>query len=196
VDVFVRDIVAGTTTRVSVASDGAQANGSCYEPSISADGRYVAFESLASNLVPGDTNAVPGDPWTGLDVFVRDTVAGTTTRVSVASDGTEANGDTGEPSISGDGRYVAFESWASNLVPGDTNERYDVFVRGPLFAAATPPYTMPEAALALQVAGGGVDASPYASRLDIVATGASAGRIDIADALRIARKAAGLEPNP
>jgi Tol biopolymer transport system component len=122
-DIFVRDRQANTTTRVSVASDGTQGNGSSAFPSISADGRYVAFVSYASNLVPGDTNGV----W---DIFVRDRQANTTTRVSVASDGTQGNDSSyTSPSISADGRYVAFLSFASNLVPGDTNATIDVFVR-------------------------------------------------------------------
>jgi Tol biopolymer transport system component len=121
-DVFVRDRVAGTTSRVSVSSTGKQANGGSGAPSVSGDGRYVAFSSVASNLVPGD-------PHRDLDVFVRDRVAGTTSRVSVSSTGTEANGESRRPSVSADGRYVAFDSWASNLVPGDTNGSVDMFVR-------------------------------------------------------------------
>jgi Tol biopolymer transport system component len=121
-DVFVHDRLTGQTTRVSVASDGTEGNGDSFVGSISADGRYVAFASWASNLVPGDTNGRS-------DIFVHDRVTGQTTRVSVASDGTEGNGDSwGCPSISADGRYVAFASWASNLVPGDTNGRSDIFV--------------------------------------------------------------------
>ena len=112
---------AGTTTRVSVASDGTQGNDFSVEPSISASGRYVAFNSLASNLVSGDTNGV-------VDVFVHDRKTGQTTRVSVASDGTQGNELSDAPSISDDGRYVAFFSNASNLVSGDTNETGDVFV--------------------------------------------------------------------
>jgi Tol biopolymer transport system component len=104
-----------------VASDGTQANRPSYRPSISADGRYVAFSSGASNLVPGDTNY-----W--VDVFGRDCQTGETTRVSVASDGTQANYPSYRPSISADGRFVAFDSQASNLVANDTNGRSDVFV--------------------------------------------------------------------
>ena len=111
----------GTTTRVSVASDGTQANDACGDASISADGRFVAFDSAASNLVPGDTNGHE-------DVFVHDRQTGQTTRVSVASDGTQGNDLSDYPSISGDRRFVAFESFASNLVPGDTNGYEDVFV--------------------------------------------------------------------
>jgi Tol biopolymer transport system component len=121
-DVFVRDRRAGTTQRVSVATDGSQGNGFSYDPAISADGRYVAFDSYASSLVPGDTN---GDS----DVFVRDRRLGTTQRVSVATNGSQGNGDSASPAISADGRYVAFSSDASNLVPGDTNGALDVFVR-------------------------------------------------------------------
>jgi len=112
-DIFVHDRQTGQTTRVSVASDGTQANGHSFDPSISADGRYVAFISLASNLVSGDTNDHQ-------DIFVHDRQTGQTTRVSVASDGTQANDHSFDPSISADGRYVAFISFASNLVGGDT----------------------------------------------------------------------------
>jgi LPXTG-site transpeptidase (sortase) family protein len=111
----------GVTIRVSIASDGMQGNNDSRDPSISADGRYIAFESEASNLVIGDTNGFD-------DIFVRDRTTGTTTRVSVASDGTEANGDSDGPPISGDGRFVAFSSYATNLVANDTNVAKDVFV--------------------------------------------------------------------
>ena len=121
-DVFVHDCETGQTTRVSVASDGTQGNDDSEFPSISADGRYVAFASAASNLVSGDTNGT----W---DVFVHDRETGQTTRVSVASDGTQGKDLSYYfPSISADGRYVAFVSWASNLVSGDTNGTPDVFV--------------------------------------------------------------------
>ena len=121
IDVFVHDRKTGQTTRVSVASDGTQGNEFSDAPSISASGRYVAFFSLASNLVSGDTNG------TG-DVFVHDRKTGQTTLVSVASDGTQANGGSVHASISANGRYVAFQSEASNLVSGDTNNTIDVFV--------------------------------------------------------------------
>src|SRR5207253_1329216 len=154
------------TERVSVDSDGNQATGDryspavadCYNPAISADGRFVAFASLAANLVPGDTNG-------SMDVFVHDRQTGTTERVSVDSAGTEmsysdlalqappARADPGAtervsvdsagnqangpclsgafappPSITPDGRFVAFAAWARNLAPGDTNGFGDVFV--------------------------------------------------------------------
>ena len=121
-DIFVHDRLSGTTERVSVDSAEAQSNSGSYDPSISADGRYVAFSSLASNLVPGDTNG-----W--LDVFVRDRQRGTTTRVSVDSARAQGNQESYSPSISADGRHVAFESFADNLVPWDTNGNWDCFLR-------------------------------------------------------------------
>lgn len=124
-DVFVHDRESGSTERVSLASDGTEGNGISQRPTISADGRYVAFVSLASNLVPGDTNG-PGAE--GADVFVHDRDTGITERVSVASDGTEGETASDAPAISADGRYVAFLSFASNLVPGDTNDQPDAFV--------------------------------------------------------------------
>jgi Tol biopolymer transport system component len=121
-DFFVRDRVSRTTERVSVATGGAQANDYSYKGGISADGRFVTFYSAASNLVPGDTNA-------RLDVFVHDRSSGTTERVSVSTGGGQGDGHSSMPSISADGRYVAFISEAANLVPGDVNGFSDVFVR-------------------------------------------------------------------
>lgn len=121
-DVFVRDRKTDTTRRISVATGGAQGNRESVQPAISADGRYVAFTSGASNLVPGDTNR-------RLDVFVRDRVAHVTRRVSLATGGGQANSDSNLPAISANGRYVAFISTASDLVARDTNGQYDVFVR-------------------------------------------------------------------
>ncbi len=121
-DVFVRDLVAGTTERVSFGADGSQPDADCGLASISPDGRYVAFESTATNLVPGDGNG-------SRDVFVRDRQSGTTEIVSVDSFGNLGDGDSRAPAISADGRFVAFESAATNLVLGDTNGHHDVFVR-------------------------------------------------------------------
>jgi Tol biopolymer transport system component len=121
-DVFVRDLQTGTTRMVSVALYGAPANWDSAAPSISANGRYIAFLSDASNLVTGDTNGVS-------DAFVRDMVAGTTQRISVRTGGGQSNGNSDGPSISGDGRYVAFASSADNLVANDTNGVPDVFLR-------------------------------------------------------------------
>src|SRR4051794_1659284 len=113
---------AGSTERVSVGPGGRQADGDSFFPSISADGRFVAFYSYATNLVPGDTNGQ-------LDGFVRDRLKGTTERVSVGPGGRQGDGPSSLPSISGDGRFVTFRSGATNLVSGDTNGRTDVFVR-------------------------------------------------------------------
>lgn len=120
-DVFVHDRATAQTSRVSLSSLGGQGDGDSLDSSISADGRLVAFYSLATNLVPGDTNGRP-------DVFVHDRLTGQTARVSLNSAGSEAALDSLEPALSGDGRYVAFWSYASNLVPGDTNGAVDVFV--------------------------------------------------------------------
>jgi Tol biopolymer transport system component len=122
VDIFVHDRQTVTTTRVSVATGGVEVDDPSYSPSISADGRYVAFESIATDLVAPATNG-------NVHIFVRDLLAGTTTLVSVDSTGTEGDGPSRAPSISGDGRYVAFESDATNLVVGDTLGFSDVFVR-------------------------------------------------------------------
>ncbi len=120
-DVFVRDLATGETERVSVASGGAQGNMCSAYPSFSADGRYVAFMSCAFNLVAGDTNGSP-------DIFVHDRQTGETERVSVASDGTEGDYCSWDADISADGRYVSFYSEAANLVTADGNAFADVFV--------------------------------------------------------------------
>ncbi|MBT8164389.1 MAG: calcium-binding protein [Acidimicrobiia bacterium] len=122
-DVFLHNLATGVTTRVSVSDSEAEATGGeSGIPSLNADGTKVAFESRASNLVAGDTN-------NAIDVFVRDTVAGTTTRVSVADDESQASDSSGAVAINGDGTRVAFHSTATNLVAGDTNVALDVFLR-------------------------------------------------------------------
>jgi Tol biopolymer transport system component len=202
-DIFVRDVVAGTTTIASVNSSGVQADSFSTSPSISADGRFVAFQSLARNLVAGDTsnnfdifvhdrltkttvcasvnsqeqkgsgvspnespafesaatnpvispngryvvfqssytNLVDNDTNGVTDIFMRDLQAGTTTRISVDSNGRQANGNSSigsaKSSISADGRYVVFQSIANNLVPGDTNNALDVFVRDTVAGTTT-----------------------------------------------------------
>jgi Tol biopolymer transport system component len=135
-DIFVRDRQAGTTECMSVDSSGVPGDSNSELTSISSDGRYVVFRSLASNLVPGDTNG----NW---DVFVRDRPAATTERSSVSSGGAQGGGTCDAVSISSDGAYVAFTSYSSNLVPADTNTRFDVFVRdrfgGPDFTTLCDP---------------------------------------------------------
>lgn len=122
VDVFVRNRSAGWTSRVSVSSAGVQGNNTSSNPAMSADGRYVVFESDATNLVAGDTNGVR-------DIFIRDRQLGTTARVSVSTVGAQGNAASSKARISADGRFVVYESYATNLVTGDTNGRSDVFLR-------------------------------------------------------------------
>lgn len=119
-DIFVYDRDSGETTRVNLAADGSPANGVSITPSISADGRCVAFASAATNLMPGDTNR----KW---DIYVA-CDGRVTCRASVDSAGAQANDDSYIPSLSADGRLVAFKSFASNLAPGDFNSAADVFV--------------------------------------------------------------------
>ena len=126
-DVFVRDVAAGTNELVSASHPvltSTSPNGASILSafSASADGRYIAFASEADNLVSGDTNGFR-------DIFVRDLATATNWLVSLAADGASANGLSYEPAISGDGRYVAFTSSATNLVTGDTNKATDIFVR-------------------------------------------------------------------
>ena len=109
-------------SRVSVDSQGRPGNEGSVYPAISDDGRYIAFASLTSNLVPEDTNGTA-------DAFVHDRRTRTTTRVSVDDAGVQGNGETSfRPAISGDGRYIAFTSYTSNLVRDDTNNAPDIFV--------------------------------------------------------------------
>src|SRR4029453_2902062 len=108
-DVFVHDLRTGRTARASVADSGAQLDGASLLVDLSDEGDEVPFDSFPTNAVPGDTN-------NAYDVFVRDTDDATTTRVSLAADGSEPDGGSVRPAISGDGRRVAFESGAGNLV--------------------------------------------------------------------------------
>lgn len=123
-DVFVHDLTSGTLTRVSTAFDDTEGNTHADAPSISADGRYVAFETETGFYVDGQYVRIR-------DVYVYDTTTGTTTRVSIATDGTQGNsgsGGWGTSAISADGRHIAFASRAWNLVPGDLDSMVDVFV--------------------------------------------------------------------
>jgi len=121
IDIFVRDMQAGEVTRVSLATDGTQANDSSTNPVISGNGRYVAFASNADNLAPGNTDF-------NIHIYVHDRQTATTTRASVSSGGTQANGSSLPPSLSYDGQFVIFGSDATNLVSGDSNNRTDLFM--------------------------------------------------------------------
>ena len=149
-DIFIRDRMLGTTTRVSVNIHGLDASAPSEFPSISVDGRYVAFRSAAYDLVDDDFN------WEW-DIFVRDLALGVTVRASVSADGGDAESDSFSPSISADGRYVAFLSRARDLIPGGANRQNNVFVRDML---------MGETELAtVSWDGGGADAGSWAPRI-------------------------------
>lgn len=122
-DVFLRDRVAGTTERVSLGPGGVQGNLGSFWPAMSTDARYVAFASDSSSFAPAKSNTLAAD------VYLRDRVAGTTERVSLSTDGIEADGHSSPIGVSDDGRFVAFWSDGPNLVPEDTNGVADIFVR-------------------------------------------------------------------
>lgn len=131
-DVFIHDRQTNQTILVSVASDGTPGNDWSRMPALSANGRFVAFESDSTNLVDDDTNNFCyGSHPDGscADIFVHDRQTGQTTLVSVSSTGVQGDAESlGPPSISADGRYVTFQSSASNLVPNDTNNNPDIFL--------------------------------------------------------------------
>ena len=129
-DVFVRDLTTGTLTRASTAADGSQADAGSVLASMSVDGRHVAFQSDATNLVAGDTNGVT-------DVYVKNLTTGAITRASTAADGSQGNGVSTGASLARDGNLVAFVSRADNLVAGDTNLSADVFVKNLTTGAVT-----------------------------------------------------------
>lgn len=120
-DIFLHDTKRRTTERVSVDPGGGDANGFSFRPDISGNGRFVVFDSLASDLVPGDGNGK-------LDVFLRDRKNGTTFLISRPNGGGQANGESSFARIARNGRYVVFQSTASNLVAGDGNGQGDVFL--------------------------------------------------------------------
>lgn len=121
-DIFHKDTLTGVLIRVSVSSAGAQSDGQSWWPSISGDGRYVAYHSDAINLVASDTNGLG-------DIFFYDTQTGDTRRISTTSSGAQASGDSDRPSVSFDGRYVAFSSTATDLVTGDTTFASDIVIK-------------------------------------------------------------------
>ena len=129
-DVFLRDRQAGETERVSLGQGDVQGNAISYGVTMSADGRFVAFASYATNLVPGDTNGVH-------DIFVRDRTAGTTERVNLGPGGAQADADSYWPSISADGRFVAFVSYAQNLAPGSGGAQSNIYLRDRMTGTTT-----------------------------------------------------------
>jgi Tol biopolymer transport system component len=137
IDIFRKEVSSNTVVRVSVEGpagdvevDGDNANADSENPRITPDGRYIVYESMADDMVPGDNQST-------LDIFRRDMETGTTIRISVDTAGATANGHSRNAAISDDGRYVAFESLATNLVANDTNVVSDIFVRDTLFNVTT-----------------------------------------------------------
>jgi Tol biopolymer transport system component len=122
VQVFVKDLETGAAVHASTSAGGTGSNALSTSPALSADGRYVSFNSSADNLVPGDTNGAT-------DVFVKDLQTGGIVRASTAADGAQANAASLDGNLSADGRYVSFRSQADNLVPGETNGEWHVFVK-------------------------------------------------------------------
>ena len=120
-DVYLHDLDTKETTRVSIGPGGVEGNGGSFSPTLSADGRLLSYWSNASNFVSGDSNKVG-------DVFVFDRTDGSTVRVSIGADELQGDGMSSDPSMSPDGRYVAFWSGATNLVPDDTNGKRDIFL--------------------------------------------------------------------
>lgn len=123
-DVYLKDMQTGKVTRVSVSAEGSEGNEDCQQPAISADGRYVAFHTLSDSFVADDTNAK-------MDVYLKDTQSGALTRVSTSSDGSQGDEASGffDLALSASGRFVTFESGATNLVPDDLNGKRDVFLK-------------------------------------------------------------------
>ena len=183
---YIHDMTLGTEKAVSVAPDGVTlGNKDSVISFINDSGRYVTFTSKARNLVSDDTNREA-------DVFVRDLQTNTTKRVSVGADGLESGRGSGYGYPSADGRYVAFVSGCEDLVPMDFNEAPDVFLAGPLFATAG--FKTSDVLTAAAIIGGKrIATTGETTAYNVVKTGAGANRVDLADAVRIARMAAGLD---
>lgn len=120
-DVFVKDTQSGAVTLASTNADGVKGNAGSYNPAISADGRYVAFASVATNLAPGDTDGA-------VDIYYKDLQTGRLTLASANKDGMKAL-ESGDPAISSDGRYVAFSARGAGLVPELSNDTYQAFIK-------------------------------------------------------------------
>ncbi len=125
-DIFLKDLTTGAVTRLSTAANGNAANDDSFNPQFSPDGHFMVFESSASNLDGDGTSTTDRD---SRDIFLKNLTTGAVTRLSNGSGGTETNGDSSNPQFSSDGRYVVFQSRASNLVGGDTNGQTDIFLK-------------------------------------------------------------------
>lgn len=150
-DVFVRDLAAGSTTRVSVGPGGVEPDATSTPKAVSANCRYIAFTSSATDLIAGVTIQ-------GMQLYVRDRQTGTTTLESVGYDGNPGDGPTTFASISGDGRWLAFATAATNMVPNDRNGAFDVFLRDRQAGTTVPVSLTPGGAL-----GNGLSVSPFVS---------------------------------
>ena len=180
-NIYLRDRLAHTTTLVSVSADGnGSGNGDSVPAGISANGRFALFESAGSNLVPGDTYGV-------YDVFIRDLVANVTTLVSVGTNGSAANGTSRSSVVTPDGRFVAFVSAASNLVPGDSNGIPDVFVRDTqggvttLASAGAVPMTTANSSELPQITPDGRYVAFYTTATNLVPGITNSGEVYLAD---------------
>lgn len=177
-DIFLYDMQTATIKRVSTNASGVQANGASQNPSITADGRYVAFDSFATNLVPGDTNGQR-------DVFVKDVVNGfiwrvseTETMVSGSPVIVQGNGSSYYPRISAQGYRIAFQSQATNLRTSDTNNNDDVYIKYMPTATLTGPL-----AFVNRVNGTAIDANNFSGGPAISADGMYVGFMSMADNL-------------
>jgi Tol biopolymer transport system component len=148
-DACLHDRIVGSTIKVRVSSTGGESTSKSATGSVSADGRFTAFSTQAPTLVPGDTNG----SW---DVFVHDRGTRATSRVSVASDGGEADADSSGGALSADGRYIAFQSESSNLIANDANDASDIFVHDRVSGTTTR----------VSVDSSGVDGRPRATSVE------------------------------
>jgi hypothetical protein len=144
-DVYVYDRQADVVTPASVDDAGNLGNDTSMAPSISSDGRYVAYYADATDLVPGDQNGAS-------DVFLYDRQSGAATRLSVGNSGEEADADSLRPAISSDGTLVAYQSDATNLVSGDTNRSTDIFLRDTTANPPPPPRCVVPRVIGLRLA--------------------------------------------
>jgi WD40 repeat protein/quinohemoprotein amine dehydrogenase alpha subunit-like protein len=160
-DVFKVDTMTGHLERPSVASDGTQANGPSRNPGIDCCGGYIVFESDATNLVPGDTNG-------RTDVFVHSQITKQTMLVSVASGGGPTDGDSTSPVISSDGKWIAFESTATNIVPGVSG--HQIYARQWQTTGPTVLISASSCTNGVATGGNGVSTGPHISQFGTTIT--------------------------